>query len=554
MQIVTSHSLVPMGDEWQEIDAIATAPSHHPPLNWLWALHNEHRVVFYRLLLLADIHFFHGKHWISFWAMLAVQLIFLVVLAWVLHFCGVRGTMWRAVAGLAAFAFFCPSQWENFGWAFQISFLLPGLLLLLALAGPLKYERSLRQGRPQWVYIALSILAASAATYSNGNGVVLWPLLVLVALALVPRAEIVGLYIAFGILLIASYLYHYAGPTIHSSPMDSIRHPFLVSQFTAGYLGVIFPAWVKTRELIAVISGLIGLLIALTVTYKVLRRPTREPLQIVLLALLFFSVSTALITALGRIKFGLAGAFASRYQTYNLLFWFSAVSLLLLIFDEIDSPLRTVTLASISAAVLLSFVVFPWGIKASRTRTQQAEAAATALLSRVPDTEALAVLYVDTALVWRDAEYFREQHIFMFSDPQNDQLGQSFSSLYQVSTSQACQGESIVASRIPPENLLPGNHAGDLQISGVSDRAFHETNARFLLTANDRIIGFGAPIAGPFAAKHSEIVREQDAGSWLGFVASPLGIPSIDVYLDGNGGETACRLATVKIPASLVND
>ena len=79
-QIVTSHSLVPLWDEWTEIDAIATAPGHRLPLSWLWAQHSEHRVVFYRLLLLVDVHMFHGKHWISFWCMLAVQILCLAFL------------------------------------------------------------------------------------------------------------------------------------------------------------------------------------------------------------------------------------------------------------------------------------------------------------------------------------------------------------------------------------------------------------------------------------------------------------------------------------------
>jgi hypothetical protein len=117
-QILSSHSPVPMWDEWQEINAIATAPRHQPPLSWLWALHSEHRVVFYRLLLLADIHLFHGTHWISFWSMFAVQCALLGLLVWLLRREGLRGTLWRAVAGLCAFCLFCPSQWENFGWAF----------------------------------------------------------------------------------------------------------------------------------------------------------------------------------------------------------------------------------------------------------------------------------------------------------------------------------------------------------------------------------------------------------------------------------------------------
>src|SRR5438067_13817856 len=43
-QIITAHSLVPMGDEWEEIDAVVSAPHEWPAISWLWTLHNEHRV------------------------------------------------------------------------------------------------------------------------------------------------------------------------------------------------------------------------------------------------------------------------------------------------------------------------------------------------------------------------------------------------------------------------------------------------------------------------------------------------------------------------------
>src|SRR5260370_29554441 len=90
-QILTARSVVPMWDEWSEIDTIANAPHYQPPVSWLWAQHNEHRVVFYRVLLLADIHLFRGKHSISFWTMLGVQCAFLALLVWLLRFGGLRG-------------------------------------------------------------------------------------------------------------------------------------------------------------------------------------------------------------------------------------------------------------------------------------------------------------------------------------------------------------------------------------------------------------------------------------------------------------------------------
>jgi hypothetical protein len=547
--LLSSHSLVPLWDEWQEIDAIVTAPQHQPPISWLWSLHNEHRVVFYRLLLLADIHLFHGKHWVYFWAMLAVQILFLATLAWMLRFAGVNGALWRAAVGLGAFALFCPSQWENFGWAFQISFLLPGLFLILALSALLKYERSVREVSPKWIYLALSILAAGAATYSSANGVLLWPLLLLAASALFLRPLVLASYAGFGLAFLGSYLYHYSAPSIHSSPLNSIRHPLPVLQYTAGYLGVIFPPWVHIRNVLAVSSGSVGLLIGLVVTIWVLRRQPREPLHVALLAVMYFAVATGFITALGRIGFGLAQAFSSRYQTFNLLFWFSAVILLLFMADRVSSSLRTAMLGITSATMLLAFAVFPLGFRASRTRTQQAEAAATSLVAGVPDKAALGVLFEDLLLVWRDADYFRQQQLFMFSDVKNGQLGQSLASAYRVDSTQQCEGRTKIAERIPANELLAGSDTGALQLSGWAVNGPSHTPAqRLIITADDRIVGFGASIAGPFTAKHSELIRKSPPGEWLGFARPPLGTAVIDVFSVNGSAGTACRLATVEVP------
>jgi hypothetical protein len=562
-QIVTAHSLVPFWDEWTEIDTIATAPLHQLPLSWLWSQHNEHRIVFYRLLLLADIHIFHGKHWISFWCILAVQILFLVCLGWTLHFCGVRGTLWRAIVGLGGFALFCPAQWENFRWAFQISFLLPGFLLLLALSAILKYQRSAQQLRPQWVYLALSILAAAAATYSNANGMLVWPLLLLVAIALVPRVEVIACYAGFGVVFIGLYLYHYASPTGSSSPLDSLRHPLWILGYIAEYLGVTHILWgVRIHNLFGISSGLFGLLMALAVVVMVLWRQKREPLQFALLAFMFFAIATAFLTALGRLNLGLEQAFSSRYQTFNLLFWFSTLSLVLLLVDRTNPFLRTLLLAVVGAAMLLAIAAFPLALGTSRTRTQRAEAAASALLSGVPDKDAMGVLYDDPNVVWRDADYFRQQHLFMFSDVKNDRLGQSLSSSYQSSSSPRCEGQVTTVQQLPPGELLGGGDAGAFGISGLAADRFSRAPARRLIFVSDnKIVGYGASIGGFSAAtdilfvlsgssgvQQSEIVSKKDSSKWLGFGRQLHNAASIDVYALDTSMDTVCRLATVEAP------
>lgn len=167
--IITSYSAVPMWDEWAQVDAVATM--HHPPINWLWAQHSEHRVLFYRLLLLADVRLFHGRHWIEFASILLAQTLSFLLLVWLLCVPGQwRGVQLRVGVGIAAFATFCPSQYENFGWAFQISFLLPNFFLLLAIAGLLLYERASPASKRQWWYLCLSVGATGAATYSMPTG------------------------------------------------------------------------------------------------------------------------------------------------------------------------------------------------------------------------------------------------------------------------------------------------------------------------------------------------------------------------------------------------
>ena len=463
-----------------------------------------------------------------------------------LHFCGVKRTLLRAIVGTGAFCLFSPSQWENFTWAFQISFLLPGFLLLVGLSTILKYHRSVEQLRPRWIYLAFSILAAAAATYSNANGILLWPLLLFVAIALVPRREVIASYVGFGIAFIASYLYHYASPTRHSSPVNSLlHHPLGVCHYVVLYLGT---SWVPIRSSFVVYSGMLGLLVALAVTVRVVSVRQRDPLQIALGSLIFFAAATAFLTGLGRLNFGLGQAFAPRYQTFNLLFWFSILSLLLLFADKTNPLLRTSVLAAISAALLSAFFQFPAWLNAGRTRNQQAEAAAAALLSNVADKDAVEVLYFEPMIVLSAADYFRQEHLFMFLDMKNDQMGQLISSSHHSSPQQSCEGQVTTVERIRPEALLANQKTDALEIYGSATNRFSGMQLRrFLFVSNDEIIGYGASIAAPFTSKQTEIVRK-DRDNWLGFARPSREAKTVDVYATDGHTDTVCHVAKFQIP------
>src|SRR5437764_15137478 len=122
------------------------------------------------------------------------------------------------------------------------------------------------------------------------------------------------------------------------------------------------------------------------------------------------------------------------------------------------------------------------------------------------NADALRVLYPDPALVWRDIDYLRQQHLFMFSDPKNNQIGQLRSSTYRTFPQQWCQGQVQNVRRARPDELLADQNIEAVQISGSAidlsgsaiDRFSRNSLRRFVFTSSDTIVGYGASIAEPF--------------------------------------------------------
>jgi hypothetical protein len=144
---------------------------------------------------------------------------------------------------------------------------------------------------------------------------------------------------------------------------------------------------------------------------------------------------------------------------------------------------------------------FPVALRASGTRTQQAEAAATALLSGVPDKDAMEALYAEPIVVWRDADYFRQQHLFIFSDVKNNRLGQLLASTYRSSPPERCEGQVTTVQQLPPEELSGGGDIGAFGISGWARAPVQ----RLVFVSDDKIVGYGAAIGGFSAPKQSGI-------------------------------------------------
>ena len=183
--VIVSYSSLPFWDGWAEIDFPATGGS---VVDWLWTQHNEHRLVLSRLIMLADLHWFHARQVLLLSAIFVILCLQVVALSWSLHVVGGwRGSLWRTGAGLAAFCLLCPSLWEMLVWGECVCFALPGLFAILAITGlTLYWTRSQDPATQPWAsrYLLLSVVAAVGGSWSLLNGNLLWPLLFCAALLL----------------------------------------------------------------------------------------------------------------------------------------------------------------------------------------------------------------------------------------------------------------------------------------------------------------------------------------------------------------------------------
>jgi hypothetical protein len=550
--ILGAISDVPLNDEWFAVHAIASAPNHQLPISWIWSQHNEHRILFYRLLLLADIHLLHGRHWIEFWSILLSQWASFGLLIWVVLLGCLGSCLTRAMIGLGAFCLFCPTQWENFTCAFQISFLLPTFFLLLALLALFKYHHQIAESR--YRYLGLSLLAATASTAAQANGVLIWPVLVIAAALLGMRGRILVLYAVSGGVLLGLYLYHYASPPVHADPIKSIQHPVLLLRYIASYMGLNLPPWFRSRSIVAELTGMIGIiggLILLAVVFLVPR--WHNPLSIAFASLMLFSLGTAFMTGLGRLGLGVLG---SRYQTVNLLFWLGAIGLCLMIADQTLPRLRNVVLVAVPLAILAAISQFHIVLNAGRMLTLQAEVGALAPLTGIPDRSTLLALDPwNPEAVWEDVPYLKEQRLFMFSAQWVSQMNQPLARFYDVESTGACKGQMRI-EHLSAKDLIADDAGEDLRVAGWAVSGPEaEPAEKLLIVADGHIVGLGIgglqPGAGkPFLMERGKsFLMQRKFIDWSGLARVSSEVRSIDLYaVDRRQSRQVCLVASAAIP------
>jgi len=327
----------PWGDQW---DATATRPLFEKmdagtlgPADF-FAFHNEHRILFPRLLSLAV-----GT--LTYWNIRA-ELMVLWILA-----CLCSVNLWRVAQETgwqdnrngpwlllgANLLLFSPLQWENLLWGFQIGFFLP----LATMTACLWTARSLR--RPFDFIAAMALCLIS--TFSIASGFASWfltaPLLLLWNRKMPARSEKIWWSI-WTATAVASVGLHFRGlsqPTGHPSPLLAFAHPLEAIQFTLTYLGTPFCTGTALDRLaVAQLSGgilLFLLLASVAYLWHWRRDRTLLPNSLPWVSLASIALVNAVLTTLGRLGLGTDAAIQSRYVSFAIMLPIGLLFLLTLV-------------------------------------------------------------------------------------------------------------------------------------------------------------------------------------------------------------------------------
>jgi len=297
--------------------------------SWLWSQQNEHRIVVPRLLIWVDLFAFGGKNISLLAEIIIIQLAQVFAVSFVLErFTSVPAFLKRSLQGLFAFALFHPNQLENFTWSFQIGFVLPfalGTFALLCIAF-LPRSSQLSLG------IALLGVIPLLAAMNLAAGLLIGPATIVIACLRRLRLSLLMTLTAASVVSWCVYLHGYRRDGADLSLTDDLGHGKNLIVYVLTYFGASWTGLLPHKErLIATIS----IIVFLALAAKAMRR-SREisNFEWFLIGECILALATALLTATGRLQFGVGQAFASRYQTPAMIYWAAFGGLILLWFTD----------------------------------------------------------------------------------------------------------------------------------------------------------------------------------------------------------------------------
>ncbi|HEY8574531.1 hypothetical protein [Phenylobacterium sp.] len=405
-----AYTPVPFWDHWATVADYLRAK--RDGLSWqiLFAQSNEHRILFPRLLMFADLEFFKGRSGLLYGGILACQAALLALFGVVAARLRTNRTPALAALGVAAALVFSLGQWENLIWAFQVTFLMvaaagawSAYLFCLALA---------QRERPSAALWGGSAVLLVVSAFSMANGMVAGGACIGVGLlARLPWRWLLAHAVLVAV--VAALYFHGYQSAPDASFAGPLRDPAGFVRFVAIYLGNPARAWGLS---LAPWLGALGLALSMAAALRVLLGRDRDAGRLALVTLMAFVVGSAAITAAGRMAHGVEQGLVSRYLTFGLMFWAAQ-----LVYWASLLPVRGPrTLLAWAAA--LAVLAYPLGVLQARAEPEVAARAARirtgviALWAGADDPQALGGVNWNVPAMMEQVAALKARRLSIFAD------------------------------------------------------------------------------------------------------------------------------------------
>jgi hypothetical protein len=208
LMVIRGWSSVPHSDQWDNL--IFSADQVFSP--WLYARHNEHRIVFPRLLFAIDTFAFAETNKFNLFCNVALALGVATLVIYVAHrhiSRSIADTVW--IAGIALAVLFSAMQFENFIWGVELA--------AMASIACIVFRRR------DTLDVTAGIAFAAIAVYTLASGILVSFIAIPLAVWIGRSWKQVAALTAAVLVLLGSYLPGYVTPPDHSDPLITALKP-----------------------------------------------------------------------------------------------------------------------------------------------------------------------------------------------------------------------------------------------------------------------------------------------------------------------------------------
>lgn len=501
-------------------------------LHFLLAQHNEHRIAVPRIFFLADLEWFGGQ---------SVSLVIANVVIQLASWAGLCRLIWpsvpnpldRAMAmALSLAVLFSAAQVENFIWGFQVQFVGVYAASIWACICAAKNKK------------LFACILALVATLMMANGLFIWLVLALVALASRrPRTDLFLYGLGF-VFCLVGYLFEYQRIAGHTPVNYVLTHPFELLIYLFVYLG---GAAALKNPLISMLIGTGAILFFCAITLQALRRREMNPPQFwALWGIAVYILISAGVTAVGRVSFGMEQALAGRYVTP------SSVFLVTLAFAWISLEKKTIKIGSngprqligdafffvvVSTVIVLIFVNHVRSKPELKGRHERLNMSSDAIASGVRDLRVYGMTYSETEDIDRDADWLKSARLSIFSQRPWSLVGKTVGVDIPMAPEGRCIGRIDVAEPFAGESRT----GSATQVTGWAwDTQKRRRPPHLLLVdASNRVTGFASAMIPRVDVLFALRTPRAMASGWSGYDSQAVPTGAYGLI---DGGRFACRL------------